>query len=195
MLLIGVLAWLTAGYVLVLAIWQAMRWLGTSVTTQPPASRLLRDIRKLTASWVPRIAGLAAVALVVLLTVRAAAHIGGAYQYQNAARNVVRSASAKIERDVSARRLALVVVAPGNIYQRQVTLGLIYALRSAGYAPESHSWVSQIAPIYHYRGGPVTYVMVFVNKNGMKTRVVITAPDTHAPTERSEYSPNVRRQP
>ena len=178
MFLIGVLAWLAAGFVLVLAIWQAMHWLGTRVTTQPPVSRLAGDIRKFTASWVPRIAGLAAIALVVVLTARAAAHIGGAYSYQNAARNAVRSAAAKIEREVSARRLALAVVAPRNIYQRQVTLGLIYALRSAGFAPEAHSWVSQLAPIYHYRGGSVIYVMVYAPKDGMKTRVVITRRDS-----------------
>jgi hypothetical protein len=177
--LIGSLAWLAAGYVLVLAIWQAAHWQGTRVTTPRPVSRLARDNRKLIASWVPRIAGLAAVAVVAVLAVRAAGHIGGAYPYQNAARNAVRSSSVKIEREVSARRLALVVVAPGHIYQRQVTLGLIYALRSAGHAPEANRWVSQLAPIYQYHGGPVVYVMVYANRNGMQTRVVITAAKAH----------------
>jgi hypothetical protein len=80
----------------------------------------------------------------------------------------------KIEREISARRVALVVVAPNTNYQRQATLGLIYVLRSAGYAPESHSWVSQIGRAYYYGGGPVTHVTVFAYKGGEKTRVVIT---------------------
>ena len=80
----------------------------------------------------------------------------------------------KIEREISARRVALAVVAPNDIYQRQATLGLIYALRSAGYAPESHSWVSQIGSAYYYAGGPVTHVTVFVHNDGVKTQVVIT---------------------
>ena len=77
-------------------------------------------------------------------------------------------------REISARRVALAVVAPNNDYQRQVTLGLIYLLRSAGYAPETHSWVSQIGAAYHYDGAPVAHVTVFVHKYGVKTGVVIT---------------------
>jgi hypothetical protein len=173
MLPVGVLAWLAAGYVLVLAIWQATRRLRARDATQPVSGRS-SDARKITATWGPRIAGLAAVALLIALTTRAVAHIGVAYPYQNAARNAIRSASMKIEREISARRVALVVVAPNTNYQRQATLGLIYVLRSAGYAPESHSWVSQIGRAYYYGGGPVTHVTVFAYKGGEKTRVVIT---------------------
>jgi hypothetical protein len=79
----------------------------------------------------------------------------------------------KIEREISARRVALAVVTPNKNCQRQVTLGLIYALRSAGYAPESRGWAYQIGPAYYYAGGQVAHVTVFADKDG-KTRVVIT---------------------
>jgi hypothetical protein len=171
---VGVLAWLAAGYVLVLATWQATRWLRTRHARSQAVSGPAGDARTITAPWALQIAGLAAVALVVVLTARAAAHIGGPYPYQNAARNAIRSASAKIQREISPRRVALAVVAPNQNDQRQATLGLIYMLRSAGYAPQSHSWVSQIGPAYFYDGGPVTHATVFVPKDGTKTRVVIS---------------------
>jgi hypothetical protein len=168
----GVLTWLAAGYVLVLAIWQATRRLRVRAATQPVNGRSA-DTRNITGIWGRRIGGLAAVALMIVLTTRAVTHIGGAYSYQNAARDAVRSASMKIEQEISARRVALAVVAPNKDYQRQVTLGLVYALRSAGYAPESRGWAYQIGPAYYYAGGPVAHVTVFVDKDGM-TRVVIT---------------------
>lgn len=176
----GVLAWLAAGYVLVLAIRQAARRLRLRDATQPSSGRSW-DARRITATWGPRIAGLAAVALMVVLTVRAVAHIGVAYPYQNAARNAIRSASIKIERKFSPRRVALTVVAPDHNYERQATLGLIYVLRSAGYTPVSRTWVSQIGPAYHYDGGPATHVTVFAHEGGTRTRVVITGvPGIHS---------------
>jgi hypothetical protein len=175
MLPIGVLAWLAAGYVLVLATWRAVRWLRTRGATRQPVSGRARDVRIITAPWGLRIAGFAAVALMVVLTTRAAAHIGGALRSQSAARNAVSSASTKIEREISARRIVLAVVAPNNNYRRQVTIGLAYALRSAGYTPEiSSSWTFQIGPAYYYDGNPGTQVTVFVHNHGVKTRVVIT---------------------
>ena len=175
MFLVGVLAWLATGYVLGLAIWQTMRWLRTRNATRQPVSRRAESVRSITAPWGKRVAELAAIALIVVLTTRAAAHIGGAYTGQNAARNAVRSASAKIEQEISARRIALAVVAPGKYDPRQMALGLTYRLRSAGYAPEiSPSWAFQIGPAYYYHGNPVPLVTVFMSKDGTKTRVLIT---------------------
>ena len=172
---VGVLAWLATGYVLVLATWRTMRWLRTRNATRQPVSGRAGGVRSVTAPWGPRIAGLAAIALLVVLTTWVVAHIGGAYSSQNAARYAVRSASAKIERDISARPIALAVVAPNKYDQRKVALGLTYALRSAGYAPEiSRSWAFQIGPAYYYNGNQLTHVTVIMNKDGMKTRVLIT---------------------
>jgi hypothetical protein len=175
MFLVGVLAWLATGYVLGLATWRTMRWLRTRNATRQPVSRRAGGVRSITAPWGQRVAELASIALIVVLTTRAAVHIGGAYTGQNAARNAVRSASAKIEQEISARRIALAVVAPGKYDPRQVALGLTYRLRSAGYAPEiSPSWAFQIGPAYYYHGNPVPLVTVFMSKDGMKTRVLIT---------------------
>jgi hypothetical protein len=173
MFAVGVLAWLAAGYVLVLAIWQATRRLRARYATKPVSGRSA-DARNIIAALGLAIGGLAAVALIVVLTTRAVANIGGPYSYQNAARDAVRSASMEIKQKISPRRVALAVVAPNSNYQRQVTLGLIYVLRSAGYAPESRSWVSQMGPAYHYAGGPVTHVTVFVHQYSTKAGVVIT---------------------
>lgn len=169
---VGVLAYLAVGYVLVLAARRAARWLGAR---RQPVSGRAGAARITTAPAGLRIAGLAAVALLVALTVRAGTHVGGALPSQDAARNAVSYASAKIEREISARRVVLAVVAPNNNYQRQVTMGLAYALRSAGYIPEiSASWVFQIGPSYHYSGDRMTRVTVFVHNHGAKARVVIT---------------------
>jgi hypothetical protein len=172
---VGVLAYLAVGYVLVLATRQAVRWPAVRRVTRQPVSWRAGAARITTALSGPRIAGLAAVALVVVLTVRAAAHVGGALPSQDAARNAVSYASAAIEREIPARRIALAVVAPNNNYQRQVTTGLAYALRSAGYIPEiSASWAFQLGPSYQYNGSRVTRVTVFVYNHGARARVVIT---------------------
>lgn len=163
----GMLAWVAVGYVLVLATWQATPWLRARDATPRAVRGLAGIVRSITPPRRLRFAGLAAIALIVVLTARAAAHIGGALPSQNPMRNAVRSASMKIERRISTRRIALAVVAPNHI--RQVTLGLIYALRSAGYDPEvSYSWVFQIGPAYYYDGGPVTHVTVFVHNGVVK---------------------------
>lgn len=151
--LIGVLTWLATGYVVLLVLWrsQAVR-------------RLVGDARTATGSWGPRIAGIAGALLLVALTARTEANIGGAYPNQAVARNAIRSASAAIERKMPPRRLALTVVAPNPNDERLVTLGLIYILRTKGYAPVSRAWVSQV-PSYHYAGGPITHVTIVVPRS------------------------------
>jgi len=178
----GVLAWLAVGYVLILAIWRVMCWL-RGRGTRPRVSGRADAIRIIAAPWGPRIAGLAAVALMAALTIMAAAHVGGPERSQNAARNAVASASMKIEREIPAGRMVLAVVAPGGTGQRQVIMGLAYELRTAGYNPEiSSRWTSQIGPAYYYAGNPSMKATVFLHNHG-KTQVVITrgrlSADTH----------------
>jgi hypothetical protein len=114
------------------------------------------------------------------LTAKSAVHIGGALRSQSAARNAVSSASTKIEREISAQRILLAVITPNNNYRRQVTLGLAYALRSAGYTPEiSSSWAFQIGPAYYNLGNPVVQATVYMPNHGVKTRVVIAGGVRH----------------
>lgn len=149
--LMGMLTWLVVGYVLVLAIWQVTRGMRGRTTAAP---------------WGPRIAGLAAVALLAALTAGAAAGIGGASPGQSAARNAIRVAAAKIEREIPPQRLAITVSASSPAVQHQATIGLLYALRTAGYAPESGNWVYQLDPAYRYDGGPVPHATVLVPAGG-----------------------------
>ena len=170
----GVLAWLAVGCVLVLSTSRTMRWLRTRNTTRQLASGRAEAARIVTPPWALRIAGPAAVALMVGLTAMAAVHIGGPLRDQSAARIAVSSASTKIEREIPAQRILLAVKAPNNNYRRQVTLGLAYALRSAGYTPEiSSSWAFQLGPAYYDDGRPVVQATVSVHSHGAKIRVVI----------------------
>jgi hypothetical protein len=176
----GVLAWLAVGSVLVMAALRARRWLRARRAARQPTSGHANAVRIITAPWGSRVAGLAVVTLMTVLTVRAAAHIGGAPRDQIAARNAVTSASAEIEREVPAQRMVLAVVTPyrtyppDRTYRRQVIMGLTYALRSAGYSPEVPSiWTFQLGPSYYLHGNPATRATVFLHNRG-KTRVVIT---------------------
>jgi hypothetical protein len=166
---VGVLAWLAVGCVLALAASRARHLLRPGRTARQPGSGHAGTFG---ASWGPWTAGFAAVALLAGLTARAALHTGGALQSQSAARKAITVASAAIEREIPARRIALVVVAPRH-YRRQVTMGLAYALRTAGYTAGISNGAFQIGPAYQSAGDPGTRVTVFV-RDHRPTRVVIS---------------------
>jgi len=71
-------------------------------------------------------------------------------------------ASRQIERAVPSQPIALEVKASLPSYQRQLTFGIAYALRTAGYLPEIRPGLAvQLGPRYAYRGKPMPLVTVF----------------------------------
>jgi len=170
---LGVLAWLTAGAVLALAIRTPVSWLAARMTARRPVSGRVRAAGRIVAPWALRITALAAVALMATLTSRAVKPIGGDLPNQRSARRAVIVASAQIEREVSPGRITLMVVAPNTSYRRQVTMGLAYALRTVGYTPQISTWAFQIGPAYRDAGNPVIRTTVFAVGQGAQTRVKI----------------------
>ena len=93
----------------------------------------------------------------------------------------VSSAAGQIEQEIPARRVVLAVGGRNTSFRRRLTLGLAYALRTAGYVPELGvaSFAMRLGPGYRYSGFPVTQVTVFVQKKRRsKVRVVITGART-----------------
>lgn len=163
---LGVLAWLAVGSVLILGAWRAMHSLRGRGAVQQQPPRAGGAVRA------ARIGGLAAVALMVVLTVRAALHTGGALPSQSAGRKAVAAASATIEQEVLPGRITLTVVAPNGSLLRQVTMGLAYALRIAGYTPRISRGAFQLGPAYSAAGHSGSRVTVFVHDQGRNIRVV-----------------------
>lgn len=71
-------------------------------------------------------------------------------------------AAREIERAVPSQPIALAVKASVPSYRRQLTFGIAYALRTAGYVPEIGPGLGvQLGPRYVYRGKPMPVVTVF----------------------------------
>jgi hypothetical protein len=80
----------------------------------------------------------------------------------SAALKAVGFASGQIERAVPSQPIALAVKSSVPSYQRQLTFGIAYALRTAGYLPEIRPDLGvQLGPRYVYRGKPMPLVTVF----------------------------------
>lgn len=157
---LGVLAWLAVGSVVVLGAWRAVH--GAAPHAPPrPGPALAAGA-----------GALAAVALMAVLTTRAVLHTGGALASQSAGRKAVAAAAAMIEREVRPGRIALKVVALDGSSLRQVTMGLAYALRTAGYTPQISRSAFQLGPAYAPAAHPAATVTVFVNSQGRHTRVL-----------------------
>ena len=161
---LGVLAWLAVGLVLILGAWRAVRRLRRRAAVHQRPGRA----GGAPAAW---IGALAAVTLMVTLTARAALQAGGAPQTQSAARAAVAAASAVIKQEVPAGRIGLTVVANGDVL-RQVSMGLAYALRTAGYTPQISSAAFQLGPAYSDAGQVSRRVTVFVHDRGRSIMVV-----------------------
>jgi hypothetical protein len=167
MYVVGVLAWLTTGTVLMLAGWNAVQ----QVKSRDQARR--ND----TSSDAPRVGGapwaipamtVAAVAVIGLAALPAT-DIASASISQIKAMRAVGIAAQRIERALPHRQLALSVRAATDPERRQVTYGLVYALRTAGYRPEisSRPWALQLGHAYLFRGGPMTHVTVLMRGGGL----------------------------
>jgi hypothetical protein len=160
--LVGVLVWLTTGTILVLAGRQAVQRVKS------------RDLSRWNhaASAAPRLGGvpwavpalaIAAVAVIGLAAL-AATEIRSVAISQTWAMRAVTTAAERIEPSVSRRQLALSVHAASNPDRRQVTFGLVYALRTLGYGPEISQrwWALQLGHLYLFRGRPMTHVNVLI---------------------------------
>jgi hypothetical protein len=89
-----------------------------------------------------------------------------------AALKAVGFASQQIERAVPSQPIALAVKTPVSSYRRQLTFGIAYELRTAGYLPEITPGLSvQLGPRYAYRGKPMPVVTVFA-RSGFSADVV-----------------------
>ena len=80
----------------------------------------------------------------------------------------------RIEHKIPPQKVAVKVIAPDNRYRRQLTFGVAYALRAAGYSPKvSEGWSVQLGDGYGYPGErkeriPLTVVSVEHNTLAVK---------------------------
>jgi hypothetical protein len=126
---------------------------------------------------------LAAVALIGTFAVRAAQHTGGVLQSQSTGRTAVAAAAATIKREFPAGPIALSVVAHGDDSQRQVTMGLAYALRTSGYTPQIAQGAFPLGPAYSDSGPQVRRVTVVVHDQGRD--ILVTAGGPNRPARRA----------
>jgi hypothetical protein len=128
------------------------------------------------APWATRIVAVAAVALIGLAVLTGVAIVRSPIS-QYSSMGVVSAASQQIEHKISGRRIMLTVVAPDNPSRRQVTFGLAYALRAAGYHPEIRTiWGLQLGPFYVFHGQPMTHVTVWMRDSDSVSSVDVTDP-------------------
>jgi hypothetical protein len=167
MYVVGVLAWLTTGTVLVLA----GRWAVQRVKGRDTARG------SHTSSGAPRAGGspwavpavTAAAAAVIGLAALAGTEIAGAPISQLKAMGAAGIAAHRIEQAIPRRGLALSVRAATPARQRQVTYGLMYALQTAGYHPEMGKrwWALRLGPAYIFSGQPMMHVTVLMRGSGL----------------------------
>jgi len=200
---VGVLFWLAAGVVVVLAVRRARRPAEStaparadrataSAAAAPVAIASVAAASTATASattasaagkppapaapWATRIAAVSAIVLIGLAVLAGVAIVRSPIS-QYSSMGVVRAASQQIEHKISGRRIMLTVVAPDNPSRRQVTFGLAYALHAAGYHPEIRTiWGLQLGPFYVFHGQPMTHVTVWMRDSSSVSSVDVTNP-------------------
>jgi hypothetical protein len=181
---VGVLAWLAAGTVLVLAARPAVRRLrsrdaarendtaagddtGPGDDTAPEDGTAPGALRDRAARWAVPAVGVAVVGIIALTSL-AGAEIAGEPISQSLSMRAVNAASQQIEHAVPHRRIALSVTAPDYRIRRQVTFGLVYALSAVGYRPQvGTQWALQLGSVYGWHGKPMTHVSVLLQGGGL----------------------------
>jgi hypothetical protein len=177
----GVLAWLTVGAAAVLA---ARRGTGRARTLdaarhRPPGAQGTAGGTEggtaggSAARWGVRVTGLAAVALI-----GAGAWLGVAQQARAAAAathaaevNATRFAAQHIERMLPPQQLELSVATDG-VYDRDVTLGVAWALHADGYEPAvNHRAARYLGRRYLFTGRPMPHVSVILRGRGIVVRL------------------------
>jgi hypothetical protein len=176
MYVVGVLAWLATGTVLVLAVRQALQRVRSRDMVRENDTAAEDD----TAASTPRVSAapwaVPAVAAATVAAIGLVALVGtqiSRASIRSSAMHTVDTATQQIEQAISRRPIALSVLAANNHDRRQVTFGLAYALQAVGYRPEIDGtrWWQQLGPVYRFRGGPMTHVKVLIRGSGTMVQV------------------------
>jgi hypothetical protein len=172
----GVLTWLVVATTLVLVGKQLMGQARQRASAPGGASS-----RAPGTAMGPLTAGATALAAVLVLAIAAWAAVQTNHWPGPARRVPVQAAAAlkavgfasqQIERAVPSQPIALAVKTPVSSYRRQLTFGIAYELRTAGYLPEIRPSLSvQLGPRYAYRGKPMPVVTV-IARSGFSADVV-----------------------
>ncbi|HEY3958785.1 MAG TPA: hypothetical protein VGM53_35945 [Streptosporangiaceae bacterium] len=169
----GLLAWLTVGSAVVLAVRRAA---GSArvAPARTPARGQPGSAGRSAARWgLAAVSGVAVALLglgawqVAARQVRMAPSMGSPTQAEEA-----RYATAYIERMLPHQRVALTARTPGVGFARNVTLGVVWALTADGYEPvTNHSAARYLGPRYRYAGRPMPLVIVTLRQQGMAIHV------------------------
>ena len=163
---VGLLAWLTLGAAAVLA-----------------ARRVTGRARGLAAGrWGFRVIGLAAVALIGLGSWLAVAQQARVSAISTSARELsaTRLATQRIEQMFPRQRLEMTALSGGR-YERNVALGLAWALYADGYEPAvNHRAARYLGPRYRYTGRPMPDVTVVMRHQGIVVRRTARGPAIQA---------------
>jgi hypothetical protein len=167
----GVFAWLTVATTLVLA---GNRLLSRARQRAPArgdaSSRAPGAGMGRLATCTMALAAVLVLAMAAAWTVTQTAHPGGGpRRVPVPVSNAVWAASKRIERALPQQPIALAVKAPNYSYRRQLTIGLAYVLRTAGYRAEiGPDWGAQLGPQYVYRGKLMPLVTVFARDSAKR---------------------------
>ena len=163
---VGLLAWLTLGAAAVLA-----------------ARRVTGRARGLAAGrWGFRVIGLSAVALIGLGSWLAVAQQARVSAISTSARELsaTRLATQRIEQMFPRQRLEMTALSGGR-YERNVTLGLAWALYAEGYEPAvNHRAARYLGPRYLFTGQPMPDVTVVMRHQGIVVRRTARGPAIQA---------------
>ena len=163
---VGLLAWLTLGAAAVLA-----------------ARRVAGRARGLAAGrWGVRVIGLTAVALIGLGSWLAVAQQARVSAISTSARELsaTRLATQRIEQMFPRQRLEMTALSGGR-YERNVTLGLAWALYADGYEPAvNHRAARYLGPRYLFTGQPMPDVTVVMRHQGIVVRRTARGPAIQA---------------
>jgi hypothetical protein len=174
---VGLVAWLAVGAAVALA---ARRLTGPGRVLAAVRRRIRSQLRAgpglaggAGARWAVRALGAAAVALVALESWLGVAQQALASEEATSAQQVstARYAAQYIEQLLPRQRLELSVVTASGVYQRQVTLGVAWALRADGFAPAvNHRAARYLGPRYLFAGLPMPDLTVVVRNRGLTIR-------------------------
>ena len=159
----GLLIWLATGAAAVLA---ARRATGRARVLAAPRRWSRGAAGGSAARWGVRVLGVAAVALIGLGSWLAVAQQARASSDATSAREVsaTRLAAHDIERMLPPQRLELRVLRDG-VYERDVTLGVAWALHADGYEPAvDHRAARYLGPRYLFAGRPMPGVTVLIRR-------------------------------
>jgi hypothetical protein len=173
MLMVGVLAWLTAGAFLVLMGRRAIAGARARAAARAPQDgESAPGARRTAARWAVTASALGVVA-VAGLTSWATSGVPGSARNLAGTPQIVSLAARRIEaRLPNQQSFSLAVIVQDKHIRRHVAFGLVYALNSAGYIPEvptQYAW--QLGSVYGRSGHAKRKVTVYVRSNGVSVSI------------------------